>query len=534
MLGLMAFLFANKGDVPTNRPEIYQECAVLMFEKWDQNRNIIADIPRGFDLLDLFTKVASSVFGNPDLEEGVDFVWIEKLNRKYFSGLFESQAKVNDAAKRVTKFLTGRSWILSEFGVNKYGFSHRTFLEYFFARHLNDEHETVEALLGNLMPRIIKYEWDVICHLALQIKTFRGQRRTAQAVAQLESAIACQDSSLLERLAVASFAAGALQYFLGAEGQLRTLLVAMADVMFEAVDDGKVVEAAALFWRSTLCIAERREHVLAVLGSRLASAIADGNIDRRAFAYAIASSDVVRNELLRRERPDWSAPTALTTGLRTRVKAAVEKKALTNAFDAHICFEWYGTNFEELFKIHGLEMLFAERRPTSMIPSQLEPCTAIVAGLDSTRINRHSVRHAKDFISNTLGAIGRWADTDRALSAGAAHVSALATTAGTWLHPLTTIADDRDAVRGLLICLAVNSAFISPQAPEHTEWPFFHGHRADNARLIRRVDDIIDRWPTEAQAKVRFWSQRATGSFALFDSVLSKRERGHRIYLARR
>ena len=34
MLGLMAWLFNMRGDVPSNRPEIYRECAVLMFEKW--------------------------------------------------------------------------------------------------------------------------------------------------------------------------------------------------------------------------------------------------------------------------------------------------------------------------------------------------------------------------------------------------------------------------------------------------------------------------------------------------------------------
>jgi predicted NACHT family NTPase len=45
MLGLMAWLFNARGDVPSNRPEIYRECAILMFERWDPDRDIGADVP---------------------------------------------------------------------------------------------------------------------------------------------------------------------------------------------------------------------------------------------------------------------------------------------------------------------------------------------------------------------------------------------------------------------------------------------------------------------------------------------------------
>ncbi len=105
----MAFLFVTKGDVPTNRPEIYKECAVLMFEKWDQNRNIKADIPLGFDMLHLFGEVASEIYGNPKLEEGVSEEWINKKNIKYFMNVYEDKAKAYEAGKKVTEFVTGRS-----------------------------------------------------------------------------------------------------------------------------------------------------------------------------------------------------------------------------------------------------------------------------------------------------------------------------------------------------------------------------------------------------------------------------------------
>lgn len=64
LLGLMAFLFFVKGDVPNNRPEIYKECAMLMFEKWDQRRGILAKIPDDFDIVHLFSEVAAAIYGN--------------------------------------------------------------------------------------------------------------------------------------------------------------------------------------------------------------------------------------------------------------------------------------------------------------------------------------------------------------------------------------------------------------------------------------------------------------------------------------
>jgi predicted NACHT family NTPase len=63
LLGLMAWLFYMKGDVPTNRPEIYRECAILMFERWDQRRGIEAPIPSDFDMLHLFSQLAAKIYG---------------------------------------------------------------------------------------------------------------------------------------------------------------------------------------------------------------------------------------------------------------------------------------------------------------------------------------------------------------------------------------------------------------------------------------------------------------------------------------
>lgn len=136
LLGLMTFLFATKRDVPTNRPEIYQECATLMFERWDQNRDIRASIPEDFDILQLFGFIAANIYGNSELEDGVDRKWIEKVTSQFLSTQYEDRSKVTQASKKVASFITGRSWVMSEFGTGRFRFSHRTFMEYFYARSL--------------------------------------------------------------------------------------------------------------------------------------------------------------------------------------------------------------------------------------------------------------------------------------------------------------------------------------------------------------------------------------------------------------
>src|SRR5439155_8392285 len=84
MLGLMVYLFIYRGDVPSNKPEIYKECATLMFEKWDQRRDIIFKIPVDFDLLDLFSYLASKIFGSADTEDGVSREWLVAQLRAFF------------------------------------------------------------------------------------------------------------------------------------------------------------------------------------------------------------------------------------------------------------------------------------------------------------------------------------------------------------------------------------------------------------------------------------------------------------------
>ena len=141
-------------------------------------------------MLHLFGEVASEIYGNPKLEEGVsEEVGLIRKNIKYFMNVYEDKAKAYEAGKKVTEFVTGRSSVMSEFGPDSYQFSHRTFMEFFFSLYLDERNEAVKELMGVVLPHVKRHQWDVISHLALQIKTFRNQHRTLQALQLLRNVI---------------------------------------------------------------------------------------------------------------------------------------------------------------------------------------------------------------------------------------------------------------------------------------------------------------------------------------------------------
>ncbi len=216
MLGLMAWIFNSREDVPSNRPEIYRECAILMFERWDSERHINPEIPYDFDRLQLFSHLAALIFESSELRAGVDEGWLQKQIQTYFERIYENRAMAYLASNKLVKFMCGRAWVMSEVGDKTYTFTHQTFLEYFFARHIDDTNDTAERLLNTIIPKIKNREWDVVSHLALQIKTHRNLRKQEEAIKLLRNELQVEQISA-EQNAIVSFAARALEYLPGPE-----------------------------------------------------------------------------------------------------------------------------------------------------------------------------------------------------------------------------------------------------------------------------------------------------------------------------
>lgn len=246
MLALMVWIFAMKGDVPANRPEIYKECATLMFEKWDQNRGILAGIPSDFELIDLFGFIANEIFGKAELEEGVSKEWLFARMKTYFIGWYDDKVKATEVSKQLVEFLVGRAWVLSEVGQDIFKFTHRTFLEYFYARYANAQLDTVGQLIKVLRPRILKAQMDVVNHLSLQMFTFREPRKMRQAVEELVNVFDARKPSKFEAENALLFFSRALEYLVMPEPQYRQALSKAIEKMLKIGAEGESYVSVAI------------------------------------------------------------------------------------------------------------------------------------------------------------------------------------------------------------------------------------------------------------------------------------------------
>jgi hypothetical protein len=336
MLGLMAWLFNALREIPSNRPEIYRECATLMFERWDPNRDIKSDIPSDFDTLQLFSDLASKIYGIPELSAGVEEPWLEGRVREFFEALYENKARAIQSARSLVKFITGRAWVMSEVGGGVFAFTHQTFLEYFFARHLNDLHDSVESLFNYILPKIVQREWDVVSHLALQIKTYRNLRRQNEAIDLLTGAIRGQNDSKI-RTSIASFSARALEYLAGAEPNVKGLVA----LVFQQTiaDTSEQVPSAALL-QCCNCSIERRVFVREALTQIVVDRF---TTDPTLFADLISYRGSVRR-----------LPTEVIGEVQRRLERYVKERVEQSAFFAVKAWEWYGHISQSLVSKFGL------------------------------------------------------------------------------------------------------------------------------------------------------------------------------------
>lgn len=380
MLGLMSWLFLTKGDVPPNRPEIYRACAELMFERWDQNRGIVADENTDFDRAELFTYLASQIYTDPTLAAGVSREWLTRALRSQFDYLYENPAKAFSATRKFVEFITGRAWVMSEMGENVYAFTHQTFLEYFFARHLDDTHDSVTGLIDHLKQRIVKHEWNEVSHLALQIKTHGSLRRQEEAIERLSRMISVGRTQKA-RAAFMTFSARALQYLQPSEGVMRGFL----DYLFvKAVDDDGRVDWAALtsLVEATHVAKSRqrfvREHVAGLIADALvtgsdgvmAALVFDLLTDESRYRPARGGAGTLRGTL----------PEEVHEMLAKRVRSQTVRKAEQSPRFAGLAYMFAGRIDPGLIKRYGLDLFFNFPPFTGLSRLDGFSSTALLAG----------------------------------------------------------------------------------------------------------------------------------------------------------
>ncbi|WP_261568625.1 NACHT domain-containing protein [Frankia gtarii] len=174
MLSLMCGIYASERYIPKNRPEIYEKCAVVLFERWDKQRGIQALLPFDAHVRQAMRSLALWLYEEPVRQNGLTRTKLVAFVKSYLlKKRYDDEIEAENAATSFVDFCTGRAWVLTDLGSDPkqslFGFTHRTFLEYFAASQLVRENSSARALYRCLKARIAAKEWDVVAQLSLQI-----------------------------------------------------------------------------------------------------------------------------------------------------------------------------------------------------------------------------------------------------------------------------------------------------------------------------------------------------------------------------
>jgi hypothetical protein len=176
MLALMCNIYRGENYIPRNRPDVYEKCATMLFDRWDKSRNIHTNLSIEAHLRPTLQYLAHWIYANEGLRSGVtESRLIAKATEYLCQWRFDDQFEAESAAQEFIEYCRGRAWVFTDTGTTRegeslYQFTHSTFLEYFTATYLVRTNRTPNDLLDVLLPRIEKREWDVVAQLALQVQ----------------------------------------------------------------------------------------------------------------------------------------------------------------------------------------------------------------------------------------------------------------------------------------------------------------------------------------------------------------------------
>ncbi|MFG1604073.1 NACHT domain-containing protein [Actinoplanes sp. NPDC049265] len=212
LLALLCAMYAVDRYIPRLRAQIYERCALMVFERWDSMRGIGRRLEFEGRVRRAVQHLACHQLVNDEPELPRHRVVRLLTDHLMSRGLDEDDAEA--VAAELLEFCAGRAWVLTEVGSTDlepvYGFSHRTFLEFFAAEHLVRTRHSPEAVWHQLAPRVRAGEWEVVAQLAVQLVD-RNTVDGAEAVVRTAMAEAAR-SEIKERAHLAEFGAIALQH----------------------------------------------------------------------------------------------------------------------------------------------------------------------------------------------------------------------------------------------------------------------------------------------------------------------------------
>lgn len=240
LLTLIVIIYSKKSEIPDNRASLYGFCADLLFERWDGFRAITPDLPERYRLFDLFKHLSALLYEKEEYGGRINNEDLFNEARKFFRRDYvdNREGKSAAAAKHMVDHLTGRAWILHEVGENVFEFTHRTFLEFFYARHLDTKFESTRELVSASMEFVAKGSRTVPTHLALQIRT--KDKREASTI--VTDALADRISSEPNNEELADFCLDTLGYLLPDAASMLNFVAKLAPIVLALKRSGGPVK----------------------------------------------------------------------------------------------------------------------------------------------------------------------------------------------------------------------------------------------------------------------------------------------------
>jgi hypothetical protein len=166
-------MYSSEHYIPQNLPQVYEQCAVMLFNRWDKMRGIPVPLEFRGRLRGAIQYLAWHLFNAEESAKAQPRHRIIRILADYLVAKRFDQDDALATAEQFVEFCTDRSWILTDVGATdaepRYGFTHRTFLEYFAAEHLVRTHPTPDQLWQGLRPLVLAGQWDVVTQIALQL-----------------------------------------------------------------------------------------------------------------------------------------------------------------------------------------------------------------------------------------------------------------------------------------------------------------------------------------------------------------------------
>jgi hypothetical protein len=246
LLSLMCILYRGSGSLPGDRVGIYSRCAELLLRKWDEQRDLYEKFGADHLVEPTLRYLAWWLYTREDSQATAsEREMLAKTSEFLYGRAYDTEDEARLAAREFVDFCRGRMWVFSDAGTTAsgeklYGFTHRTFLEYFAAWHLAVTTESPEDLAQSLASRITSEGWQLIGELAIKIKSDTIDRGSDRIYMAMLNAMQIPE----ERGAFSAFLAKCLKSVRPSPATVRKLIDLILDETIEFPKQGKTIDKA--------------------------------------------------------------------------------------------------------------------------------------------------------------------------------------------------------------------------------------------------------------------------------------------------